>query len=449
MAHNARTHAYSASGTYCIKAQSQDTHAATSAWSACLNVAIDIQKHAITASAGSNGSISPSGSVTVDNGADQTFSINPDPNYRVADVVVDGSSVGSPITYTFDNVDRGHTIAASFVMANQPPVSNAGVDQLKQVNDTVQLDGRASSDGDGDTLTYTWSFVSKPGGSTATLSDATAARPTFVVDAAGTYTVRLVVSDGAVDSAPDTVTISTENSPPTASAGSDQTVRVQDTVQLDGSASSDVDGDTLALAWSFVSKPGGSTVTLSDATAVRPTFVVDAAGTYTARLIVNDGAVDSAPDTVTISTENSAPVANAGADQAVLVNDAVQLNSSASSDVDGDALSIRWSFVSKPGGSTATLSDTTAVRPTFVVDAAGTYTARLIVNDGAVDSAPDTVTISTENSAPVANAGADQAVFVNDMVQLNGSASSDVDGDALSIRWSLSIHTGRQCGCAD
>ena len=58
------------------------------------------------------------------------------------------------------------------------------------------------------------------------------------------------------------------------------------------------------------------------------------------------------------------------------------------------------------------LSSTSAVKPTFDVDVAGTYMVQLIVNDGTVDSAPDTVTISTENSAPVADAGADQAVLV-------------------------------------
>ena len=155
------------------------------------------------------------------------------------------------------------------------------------------------------------------------------------------------------------------------------------------------------MTWSFVSKPVGSSAALSDTQAVKPVFDVDVAGTYTVQLIVNDGTVNSAPDTVTISTENSAPVANAGADQAVYVNDTVQLDGSSSSDVDGDSLTFTWSFISKPVGSSAALSDTQAVKPVFDVDVAGTYTVQLIVNDGTVNSAPDTVTISTENSAPV------------------------------------------------
>ena len=136
--------------------------------------------------------------------------------------------------------------------------------------------------------------------------------------------------------------------------------------------------------------------------------------------------MDSTSDTVTISTENSAPVAKAGADQAVLVDDTVQLDGSSSSDADGNSLAYNWLLVSKPGGSSAALSDPKAVKPTFDVDVAGSYLVRLIVSDGTVDSAPDTVIISTENSTPVANAGTNQSVLVSELVQLDGSGSSDV-----------------------
>ena len=70
----------------------------------------------ITATAGSNGSISPSGVLGVRFGDSQTFYIYPDPNYHIADVKVDGISVGAVSSYTFTNVSSNHTIEASFAI---------------------------------------------------------------------------------------------------------------------------------------------------------------------------------------------------------------------------------------------------------------------------------------------------------------------------------------------
>ena len=75
-----------------------------------------IDTHTITATAGANGTISPSGSVTVNHGGSQTFTITPNTGYHVADVLVDGISVGAVTSYTFTNVTANHTIAASFAI---------------------------------------------------------------------------------------------------------------------------------------------------------------------------------------------------------------------------------------------------------------------------------------------------------------------------------------------
>jgi hypothetical protein len=305
------------------------------------------------------------------------------------------------------------------------------------VDDTVTLDGSGSSDLDGDPLTFNWTFTSRPSGSTATLSNPNAVMPTFVADVAGTYGLQLIVNDGTEDSDPDAVEISTENSAPVANAGPDQTVEVGDTVQLDGSSSGDVDGDALTFQWILTSVPQGSTATLSDPNAVMPTFVADVAGVYVAQLIVNDGLEDSAPDSVTITTENTQPVADAGPDQKLGIGDTVTLDGSGSTDVDNDPLTFQWALTSVPTGSTATLSDSTAIMPTFVADIAGIYVAQLIVNDGLADSVPDTITITAMDPRPVANAGPDQMVDVGDTVQLDGGASSDPDGDPLTFQWDL------------
>lgn len=322
--------------------------------------------------------------------------------------------------------------------SNSAPVANAGPDQSPYVTETVTLNGAGSSDVDGDLLTYTWAFTAKPQDSNAELNDVHAVNPTFTVDKAGTYVVSLIVNDGTVDSQAETVTISTLNSAPVAVAGPDQSPHVTGTVTLDGSGSTDVDGDLLTYTWAFTSKPDGSTATLSDTAVVNPSFTVDKAGTYVVSLIVNDGTVDSQADTVTISTLNSAPMADAGADQSPHVTEVVTLNGAGSTDVDGDLLTYMWAFTARPQDSNAELSDVHAVNPTFTVDKAGTYVVSLVVNDGTVDSnQSDTVTISTLNSAPVANAGTDQMVYVNDPVTLDGSGSTDVDGDLLIYTWAF------------
>jgi len=81
-----------------------------------ISATFSVYTFTITASAGTNGSISPSGSVAVNGGANQTFTITPLTGYHVADVLADGASVGVVTTYTFTSVIANHTIAASFAI---------------------------------------------------------------------------------------------------------------------------------------------------------------------------------------------------------------------------------------------------------------------------------------------------------------------------------------------
>jgi hypothetical protein len=183
---------------------------------------------------------------------------------------------------------------------------------------------------------------------------------------------------------------------PLANAGPDQTAHVGMLVTLDGSASSDPAGPLpLTYAWSFVSKPAGSAMKLSDPNAVDPTFTPDAVGDYLIQLVVTNAAgVSSLPATVTISTVNSPPVADAGPDQVItLIGTVVHLNGLQSDDPDGQPITYQWSILSKPAGSKASLTGPTIGQPSFVADVHGDYTIQLIVNDGFVDSAPATLEI--------------------------------------------------------
>ncbi len=82
----------------------------------------------ITASAGLNGSIGPSGAVSVAYGADQGFTLAPDPHYHVADVLVDGVSVGAVTSYTFTNVTASHTISATFAFGTPVTIPDPGLE---------------------------------------------------------------------------------------------------------------------------------------------------------------------------------------------------------------------------------------------------------------------------------------------------------------------------------
>ena len=80
---------------------------------ATVTAAFALKTYAITASAGSGGSISPTAGINVNHGASQTFIITPSTGYQIASVLVDGVSQGTPGSYSFSNVTAAHTIQAT------------------------------------------------------------------------------------------------------------------------------------------------------------------------------------------------------------------------------------------------------------------------------------------------------------------------------------------------
>ena len=303
-----------------------------------------------------------------------------------------------------DGLQSSDSIAVTSETANSAPIANAGPDQNVATNSVVVLNGSESTDADNDGLSYSWEITSLPEGSTATLDDALSSNPSFTAEIDGEYEVSLVVSDGIASSESDSVliTAATANSAPVANAGPDQDVNTGSTVTLDGSGSSDSDGDLLTYAWSFTSVPDGSTSSITDINGAAANFISDLDGTYVVGLIVNDGAVDSERDSVSISstTANLPPVADAGSDQSVTTGDTVTLDGSLSSDPDGDSVTYAWSFTSTPEGSEVALDDATSVAPTFVADIDGTYELELTVSDGEADSETDAVSIVAATPDP-------------------------------------------------
>ena len=237
----------------------------------------------------------PAGSAAVLSGPNSpkpTFTADLAGTYVASLVVSDGSLTSA--------VAVG-TVTASVV--NAAPVAVAGANQSVKLNTLVSLEGRLSYDPNRDALSYKWVLQSKPAGSVAALSAPTAATPTFTADLAGTYVASLVVSDGQLFSevVATTVLASASNLPPVAHAGVAQTVKLGATVTLDGSGSTDADGNRLTYAWQLAYQPVGSSVTLSSLTDPKPTFVPAVAGVYVFNLVVNDGLANSAQATVTVT----------------------------------------------------------------------------------------------------------------------------------------------------
>lgn len=99
----------------------------------------------ISASAGTGGSISPSGSISVREGLDKTFTITPDSGWCVSDVLVDGESVGAVTSYTFDNVQMKHTIEATFKTINGIIIEEDGTiilpgEDLESTADDIRIE---------------------------------------------------------------------------------------------------------------------------------------------------------------------------------------------------------------------------------------------------------------------------------------------------------------------
>lgn len=286
-----------------------------------------------------------------------------------------------------------NAVAWAATGGNRPPTAAIAPHAAVHAGDLVVLDGSGSTDPDGNALTYHWTLVSVPPGSSAALSDPGAVLTSFTADKTGDYQVSLVVNDGLVDSAPATLLVSSFNGAPVADAGPDQLLTLDGTlVQLDGSGSTDPDNDPLTYAWTLVSKPAGSAAILNLPGSADPSFIADVNGQYDLSLQVTDPFGASSTDAVTVSFNNLAPVADAGPDQTPVVGTSVSLPGSGS-DANGDPLTFRWSLLSIPAGSTAALTGGTTDLAGFTADRAGTYVAQLIVNDGIVDSTPDTVTI--------------------------------------------------------
>jgi hypothetical protein len=235
-------------------------------------------------------------------------------------------------------------------------------------------------------LTWRWTQTA---GSPVALQGSDTPQPFFTTPGhRDTLTFSLVVNDGIGDSVADEVTVVVLNGAPVANAGNDAEIDGNADVRLDGRQSFDPDNDPLNYAWTQLE---GTPVQMEGRFSSQARFRAPLPRQRLRfQLIVNDGELESAPDEVIIDIRNHAPTANAGQNQQVARGAGVQLNGSGQ-DADNDPLTLTWTQVR---GTPVQLSDIHAARPSFTApDGQTQIEFRLTVNDGFVDSQPDSVTI--------------------------------------------------------
>lgn len=187
--------------------------------------------------------------------------------------------------------------------------ADAGSDQHVLIGEEIELNADASTCAPPAPLTYQWFLTSAPQGSASVLSSPNAIAPHFTPDLGGRYIFSLIVSDAYSVSLADEVIIlaEVENGMPVAHAGEDQQVGLGQSIDLDGSASSDPENSPLSYSWAVLNRPDGSTAELNPAADASPSFLPDLIGDYSLELTVNDGKADSLPDNVVISAVNTPP----------------------------------------------------------------------------------------------------------------------------------------------
>lgn len=218
------------------------------------------------------------------------------------------------------------------------------------------------------------------------------------------------------------------NAPPTADAGGPYAAEVGQSINFDGTGSSDPEDDALTYAWNFGDGNTGTGPT--------PTHTYASAGTFQVTLVVNDGQDDSTPSQTeaVISALNIAPVADPGGPYSGEAGTTlIQFDGSASRDDDGDPLSFEWDF----GDGTSS----TEMMPTHTYATAGNFEVNLRVSDGrgGSDSAGTSATITAPpiNGAPTADAGGPYTGEPGVAVQFDGTGSTDPNGDTLTYSWSF------------
>ena len=239
-------------------------------------------------------------------------------------------------------------------VVNQPPVANAGNNiVLTLPQNSTNLNGGTSADGDGIIVSYSWIKISGP--ATFTLANANAAATGLTNLSQGTYVFRLTVTDNNGATSTDDVTVTVNAAPnqaPTANAGTDVTLTLPINSTILAGSGYDPDGTIVSYAWTRVSGPATFTLVNANASSTALNGLVQ--GTYVFRLTVTDNSGATATDNVTITVNavtppaNQAPTANAGSDITLVLPVNSTILTGSGFDPDGTITGYAWTWVSGP-----------------------------------------------------------------------------------------------------
>ncbi|MCR9135679.1 MAG: PKD domain-containing protein [Alphaproteobacteria bacterium] len=314
--------------------------------------------------------------------------------------------------------------------ANERPTARAGEDRVVAMGETVSFDGSTSADPDGRILFYLWDFGNGHG------DDEPVVRHTYWEP--GTYSVNLTVKDEnetdggqSVDSLTVEV-VPADNRPPVLDFPAELTTTLHEPVRFDASKANDRDGNIVSYEWDF----GDGAIGTGAVTEHR----YDKTGTYRASLVLTDNGIP-APQTTEISFDvqvtnraNTVPAPNIRAETKAKVREPIAFDASETADPDGSILSYVWDFGDGHRAS--------GIETHHIYQFPGRYEVTLTVTDD--DVAEQRLTASTshmvevalpENKAPAASAGADLVVGRGEIIQFDGSGSSDEDGNVMAYAW--------------
>lgn len=331
---------------------------------------------------------------------------------------------GAAVTYTLTFSNPGTATATGVVLTDTIPVSvtNTSVISTSDVAITARAGTR-----------YIWDVDDlAPGAGGVITVTGVLSEPLAACTFANTATITTTAADGDPANNEGTAGLTVQNVAPVSDAGSDQNVAPGATVTLNGAASSDANGDALTYGWR---QTGGASIALSDSTAQAPTFTapITAYMTLTFTLTVTDTGGLNDSDSVMVTVNNAAPLAEDDTDTVaedstdnaitVLAND---------SDANNDNLVVHTLETPDQGGAAVNGGDVVTYTPAADFFGAETFAYTVADGHGGFDTATVTITVTNVNDAPEIDPIPNQTIEEGDVLTVPVTAT-DVESDTLTF----------------